>query len=45
MVYQLLWIIEWHLKNPNDTAGYRHIEFSLDVLKLNNFDKLVAGAS
>lgn len=45
MVYQLLWIIEWHLKNKKDLEGYNYIKFSLNVLKLNNFDELMSAVS
>jgi len=41
MFFQLLWIIEWHIKNPTNKDGLRFIQFSLDVLKLNNFDTLI----
>ncbi len=40
MFFQLLWIIEWHIKNPTDKKGFGYIRFSIDVLKLNNFEKL-----
>ena len=41
MFFQLLWIIEWHIKNPKDKNGHEYIKFSLDVLKLNNFNELL----
>lgn len=40
MFFQLLWIIEWHIKNPKDKNGYKYIQFSLDVLKLNDFESI-----
>ena len=40
MFFQLLWIIEWHIKNPKDKEGDQYIRFSLDVLKKNNFESL-----
>ncbi|MFA6436291.1 MAG: phosphotransferase [Candidatus Gracilibacteria bacterium] len=41
MFFQLLWIIEWHTKNPGNKKGYEYIKFSLDVLKLNDFKGLL----
>lgn len=41
MFFQLLWIIEWHTKNPKNKKSYEYIQFSLDVLKSNDFDKLI----
>lgn len=41
MFFQLLWIIEWHINNPKDKHGFQYIEFSLNVLKLNNFNELL----
>lgn len=40
MFFQLLWIIEWHVKNHKNKKSYEYIQFSLDVLKLNNFENL-----
>jgi Ser/Thr protein kinase RdoA (MazF antagonist) len=41
MFFQLLWIMEWYIKNPENKDGYKYIQFSLDVLKQNDFDKLI----
>lgn len=41
MFYQLLWIIDWSNKNPQDVHGFEYVRFSLDVLKFNDFDWLI----
>lgn len=38
MFFQLLWIVEWHIKNHRDKKGFEYIQFSVDVLRLNNFE-------
>lgn len=40
MFFQLLWIVEWSLNDPNNTKSHEYIQFSIDVLKLNNFGRL-----
>jgi Ser/Thr protein kinase RdoA (MazF antagonist) len=42
MIFQLLWIIEWHIENPKDEKGFENINFSIDVLKLNDFESLIS---
>ncbi|MDO8512761.1 MAG: phosphotransferase [bacterium] len=42
MLYQLFWIIEWFLANTNKPEdGLKFISFSINVLKLNDFDNLI----
>lgn len=40
MFFQLLWIIEWSISNPKDKEKNKYIQFSIDVLRINDFEKL-----
>jgi homoserine kinase type II len=42
MLYQLFWIIGWYLEHLDKSEeGLRYIAFSINVLKLNDFDELI----
>lgn len=42
MLYQLFWIIEWYKANlDKPEEGLKYVTFSINVLKLNNFEELI----
>ncbi|MFA6177932.1 MAG: phosphotransferase [Candidatus Paceibacterota bacterium] len=41
MFFQLLWIIEWSINYPKNLKSNEYVRFSIDVLKLNDFDRLL----